>query len=208
MELEKELLNIAEQIKATCRNGLKYNDNEYDTERYSHMLGLSNRITALISGKEVSVIENIQVDDKEYTTPKVDARAVIFDDNDRILLVKERADGRWAIPGGWIDVGLSPQEAAVKEVKEETGLDVEAVRLLAILDKNKHPHPPALFHAFQIFILCKITGGKFNTAFDILDKGFFAQTDLPPLSEERTLKYQIDLMFEYHHDLLKKAISD
>lgn len=208
MNLEKELLHIAAQIRATTQNGLLYNTIEYDIERYSHLLDLSNRISALLSGKDVTVIESSITDEKEYATPRVDARAVVFDDNNRILLVQEKADGHWALPGGWVDVGYSPKESVVKEVKEETGLDVEAVKLLAILDKNKHPHPPELRHVFQIFILCKINGGEFNTVFDILDKGFFSQSEIPPLSENRTIQYHIDLMFEYHNNPEKIAISD
>ncbi len=208
MKIEKELLEIAQRIRALSQTGLVYSDNEYDTERYQELLHLSNSITALISGNEVSVIEGCFRIEDDYVTPKVDVRAVVFNDKDEILLVQERADGGWAIPGGWADVGYSPTEVAVKEVKEETGLNVEPIRLIAVLDKKCHNHPPAPHYAYKIFILCKWIDGEFTSAFDILDKGFFKQNELPPLSEERTLKSQIDLMFEYKNNPDKKAIVD
>ncbi len=208
MKIEKELLAIAQRIRALSQTGLVYSDNEYDTERYQELLHLSNSITALISGNEVSVIEGCFRIEDDYVTPKVDVRAVVFNDKDEILLVQERADGGWAIPGGWADVGYSPTEVAVKEVKEETGLNVEPIRLIAVLDKKCHNHPPAPHYAYKIFILCKWIDGEFTSAFDILDKGFFKQNELPPLSEERTLKSQIDLMFEYKNNPDKKAIVD
>lgn len=208
MKIEKELLEIAQKIRALSQTGLVYSDNEYDTERYEELLHLSNSMTALISGNEVSVIEGCFRVEDDYVTPKVDVRAVVFNDKDEILLVRERADGGWAIPGGWADVGYSPTEVAVKEVKEETGLNVEPIRLIAVLDKKCHNHPPAPHYAYKIFILCKWIDGEFTSAFDILDKGFFKQNELPPLSEERTLKSQIDLMFEYKNNPDKKAIVD
>lgn len=208
MKIEKELLEIAQKIRALSQTGLVYSDNEYDTERYEELLHLSNSMTALISGNEVSVIEGCFRVEDDYVTPKVDVRAVVFNDKNEILLVQERADGGWAIPGGWADVGYSPTEVAVKEVKEETGLNVEPIQLLAVLDKKCHNHPPAPHYAYKIFILCKWIDGEFTSAFDILDKGFFKQNELPPLSEERTLKSQIDLMFEYKNNPDKKAIVD
>lgn len=208
MKIEKDLLEIAQKIRALSQTGLVYSDNAYNTERYEELLHLSNSITALITGNEVSVIEGCFRIENDYVTPKVDIRAVVFNDRDEILLVQERADGGWAIPGGWADVGYSPKEIAIKEVKEETGLNVEPVQLLAVLDKKCHNHPPAPHYAYKIFILCKLIDGEFTSAFDILDKGFFKQNAIPPLSDERTLKSQIDLMFEYKNNADKKAIVD
>lgn len=206
--MKKELLIIAQRVRALSQTGLVYSDNEYNSERYEELLNLSNTMTALITDNEVPIIENCFRVEDDYVTPKVDVRAVVFNDNNEILLVQERADNGWAIPGGWADVGYSPQEVAIKEVKEETGLNVVPIRLVAVLDKKCHNHPPAPHYAYKIFILCKIIDGEFTSAFDILDKGFFKQNALPPLSEERTLKSQIDLMFEYKNNPGKEAIVD
>lgn len=208
MTSEKQLHVIAQRIRALSQNGLVYAEDPYNIERYEELFELSNKITALISGEELETIKKCFSVQDDYSTPKVDIRAVVFNKNDEILLVQEKADACWSLPGGWADVGFSPKEIAEKEVKEETGLNVKAKRLLAVLDKQKHPHPPATHYAYKIFILCEWTDGEFTEAFDILDKGFFKQNNLPPLSEERILKEQIDLMFEYKADQTKEAIVD
>lgn len=208
MILENNLINIAKRIRALAQTGLVYVESEYDIERYEELVNLSDQITSLISGNEVSVIaKSFRIED-DYVTPKVDIRAVVFNESNELLMVQERADNCWTIPGGWADVGYSPGEVAAKEVKEETGLDVEPIRLLAIMDKRCHPHPPHTHYVYKVFILCRLIGGTFNTTFDILDKGFFAQNNLPPLSEERILKSQIDMMYEYKDDPSKEAYTD
>lgn len=204
----KELIEIASRIRALAQNGLLYSLSEYDTDRYSELLELSNKITSVISGHSITEISNCFALENDYVTPKVDVRAVVFNDQGEILLVREYADGLWSLPGGWADIGFSPKEVAEKEVAEETGLTVKATRLLAVLDKKHHPHPPALHYTYKIFILCELTGGAFNAVFDILDKGFFAQDNIPPLSECRVLKSQIDLLFEYKKDPSKEALID
>ncbi len=205
---EKELIDTVNRIRVLAQNGLVYSTNEYDTERYEELLEISNRIAAGLSGHSLSDISACFSPEKDYVTPKVDVRAVVFNNKNEILLVQEKADGCWSLPGGWADVGYSPCEVAVKEVKEETGLDVEPLRLLAVHDKKCHNHPPALHYAYKIFILCRIMGGEFNEVFDIQGKGFFRQDNLPPLSLERVVKEQIDLMFEYKKAPAKDAVVD
>lgn len=204
----QELIVIANRIRALSENGLLYSLSEYDTERYTELLDLSDKIVSSVSGHTLTEIKACLALENDYVTPKVDVRAVVFNDKNEILLVKEHSDGFWSLPGGWADIGYSPKEVAEKEVAEETGLTVKATRLLAVMDKKCHPHPPALHYAYKIFILCEITGGAFTSAFDILDRGFFPQDKLPPLSEERVLKSQINLMYEYKNDPDKKAIID
>lgn len=205
---EEELILISQRIRALSQTGLVYSENDYDIERYQDLLNLSHKMTALLTDNKPEDIKQIFRLEDDYVTPKVDVRAVVFNERDEILLVKERADGGWAIPGGWADVGFTPNEIAVKEVKEESGLDIEPVRLLAVLDKKCHYHPPHLHYAYKIFIQCKIVGGSFTETFDILDKGFFRRNALPSLSTERNTKEQIDLMFEYNDDQNRPAITD
>lgn len=85
--------------------------------------------------------------DGGYATPKVDVRAVAFRDS-KLLLVKEREDGWWTLAGGWADVGDSPSAAVVREVREESGYSVKVTKLLALLDRDLHGHPP--FHIMHI----------------------------------------------------------
>lgn len=208
MGVELELLEIAKRIRALSQTGLVYSECDYTTERYQELLDLSHKITAKLTDNRVEDIKGIFRIADDYVTPKVDVRAVVFNSQNEILMVKERADGAWALPGGWADVGFTPSEVAVKEVKEETGLDVNSVRLLAVLDKKCHNHPPHLHYAYKIFILCEFNGGNFTEAFDILDKGFFKRNALPPLSLDRNTTEQIELMFEYKDNPQKLPIVD
>jgi ADP-ribose pyrophosphatase YjhB (NUDIX family) len=198
MQKNKELIVLAQRIRALCQNGLVYSLSEYDTERYEELLRISDRVASLAAGLDEGVINASYLLSKEYVTPKVDIRAVVFNQRDEILLVKERADGLWSLPGGWADVGYSPKEIARKEVKEETGLEVLPVRLLSVVDMSRHPHPAIPFYVYKFFILCQITGGAFTRAFDILEKGFFPVNGLPPLSLERVLPEQIATMYAYY----------
>lgn len=208
MGKHNELNVLAQRIRALSQNGLAYSLSEYDTERYNELIHLSNEIVALSAGLDAETIGMCYHLQKEYTTPKVDIRAVVFNDRDEILMVREKADGLWSLPGGWSDVGYSPKEVAAKEVKEETGLDVRPLRLLSVMDMHFHPHPPIPFYVYKFFILCEITGGEFTETFDILGKGFFRQHHLPPLSLERVLPEQIDRMFDYHRNPSKEVYLD
>ncbi|ETZ21345.1 NUDIX hydrolase [Pedobacter sp. V48] len=202
------ILNYAKRLKSIAHLGLTYANNEYDIERYRELEQISLEMMNMATGLPSDQLAGYFSTAKEYITPKVDIRAVIFNDKNEILLVKEKADGKWSLPGGWADIGQSPTEAAVKEALEETGFSVKPIKLLAVLDKRCHPHPPQLDYVYKLFIQCEITSGEYNQAFDILDMGFFKQGGLPELSKDRVLAGQIDLMFEYLNDPEKQALID
>lgn len=189
-----ELITLAQRIRALNQTALTYSTNEYEIDRSKELIEISDRITSLVSGMKEEEISAYYHPVKEYVTPKVDVRAVIFNEKDEILLVKERVDGYWALPGGWSDVGYTPTEVVVKEVKEETGLDVRVVRLLAVLDKRCYNHPASSFYVYKFCFLCEVTGGNDDLTFDILDKGFYALNNLPPLSLDRILPEQVELL--------------
>ncbi len=155
----------------------------------------------------VEKIKELFANETGYATPKVDVRCVIFQDN-KILLVKERLDGAWALPGGWADIGLSPKEVAVKETKEESGLDVKAIRLLGVLDKKFHDHPPTASHVYKIFILCEIVGGQIAAGLETSEVAFFDEDHLPDLSAERNTEKQIKKLFEMIRSDTKEVMLD
>ena len=190
---------ILEHIKAIAslaQIGLLYSKENYDRERYTEILERSKQSVELLTGAEIQKLHEFYAVPEDYITPKVDVRAFVLNDANEVLMVKEKADGLWSIPGGWADVGHSPAEIAVKEVFEESGLQVKAKRLLGVADKRKHPHPPALHYVYKIFVACEITGGTLQKTHDILDNGFFKLDALPPLSEERILQSQIEQLYE------------
>ncbi|MDR0845663.1 MAG: NUDIX hydrolase [Tannerella sp.] len=196
MQKGAELITLAQRIRALSQTGLTYSVNEYEIERCKELIEISNSIVSVVTGLGEDEIDACYHPVKEYVTPKVDIRSVVFNEKREILLVREKMDGRWSLPGGWADVGYTPKEVAVKETKEETGLDVRAGRLLAVMDKRSHSHPSSPFYIYKFFILCELLGGTFTDTFDILDKGFFALDNLPPLSLDRVLPEQILQMNE------------
>jgi ADP-ribose pyrophosphatase YjhB (NUDIX family) len=134
--------------------------------------------------------------DVGYATPKVEVRGAVVREN-QILLVREREDGGWTMPGGWADVGESPTAMVVREVKEESGFDVAPRKLAAVFDRNKHPHPPIPSHAYKLYFLCELLGGEITPSFETPEVAFFSRNALPPLSAPRITPYQIEHMFEH-----------
>lgn len=126
----------------------------------------------------------------------------------KILLVKEVADGRWALPGGWADIGLSPYEVVVKEIKEEAGFLVKPIRLLGILDKKFHDHPSSAYHEYMVYILCEIIDGIATHGMETAEVGFFDEDHLPELSASRNTKNQIKMLFEFLNNPNKDVLCE
>ena len=205
--MEHKWLEWVKQMQAIAQTGLTYAKDVYDIERYEMLRDMSVDILANYSSVGKEKIALTFASDSGYTTPKVDIRGVVFRDG-KILMVQEKRDGEWALPGGWADIGLSPTEIAVKEVKEESGFDVAPVRLLAVLDKKCHNHPPEPYHVYKMFILSEIVGGSALPGIETTAAEFFELGNLPPLSIERNTQKQIALMFEFLRDPHKETIVD
>ena len=193
--MNREFLQIAQRIQALAQTGLHYGTGAYDLERYEELYQISHRMLSKLTDLPVEKIQGHFQLEAAYATPKVDIRAVVLEEG-KLLMVKEAADGKWSLPGGWADVGYTPKEIAEKEVLEETGLEVQAGRLLAVFDKKMHPHPPYLEYSYKICILCDKLGGELRPSLETLDVGFFSPDDLPELSTERILASQITCLLE------------
>jgi len=198
MYSKHQWLKIAHQLQSMAQAGLTYSTNIYDRERYEQLLELSAGIVTEYSSMDMEKVHELFRLEKGYLTPKVDVRGVIFRD-DEILLVRELLDGKWSLPGGWADVGYSPSEMVVKEVREEAGLNVKATRLLAVLDKRCHPHPPDIYYVYKLFFLCEEVNGEVKTGIETTDVKFFKLPELPELSVERNTKSQVEQMFQLRH---------
>ncbi|MBD3922000.1 NUDIX hydrolase [Paenibacillus sp. PR3] len=205
--MELKWLEWTKQIQAIAQTGLTYAKDVYDIERYEALREMSIEILSEYTMVGEEKITLTFASDTGYATPKVDIRAVVFH-QDRILLVREKIDGAWSLPGGWADIGLSPSEVAVKEVREESGYTVKPLRLLAVLDKKFHNHPPEPYHIYKMFIQCEIVGGDAQTGIETSAVDFFEENNLPELSVERNTLTQLQLMFEYNRDPNKKIIVD
>jgi ADP-ribose pyrophosphatase YjhB (NUDIX family) len=196
------------RIQALAEIGLEFSQNTFDRERYGELheisLQMMNQITDVPVEKIVPVIQ----DKNGYKTPKVDVRAVVFNESGEILLIQEKADNCWAMPGGWADVGYSPAEVAVKECFEEAGIKVETQKLLAVLDKQKQNMPPAFEYVYKIFLLCKKLDNNISTGSETSDVGWFAENNLPKLSTPRNTVKQIKLMFRYYRGEISEPVFD
>ena len=208
MKNQSEMLQLVKQVQALAENGLHFSENDYDLDRYQNIEEISLRMLSLLSGLSAETIELAAPERNGYRTPKVDVRAVIFNPDDEILLVQERIDSRWSLPGGWCDVGYTPTEIAEKEAFEEAGIQVKVNRLLAVLDKKCHDHPEDLFYAYKIFLECRAESYEITTGMETLDVGFFAQDNLPELSTPRNTAAQIHKMFDFHFNRIQWPIID
>lgn len=194
--LEPKWLDWAKQLQSIAQAGITYSKDVYDLERFELIRNISVDILNHYTDMDKPVIKDLFADETGYATPKVDIRAVIFKD-DKILMVRENTDGNWALPGGWADIGYTPSEVAVKEVKEESGFNVKPIRVIAVADKKCHPHPPSVFHVYKIFIQCEIIGGQPVKGIETSEVKFFAENELPPLSIARNTQSQIEMVFNY-----------
>lgn len=200
-------LELAKKLQSIARAGIAYSTNKYDIERYQQIEEASLEIISHFSNIKMADLRDLFSRETGYPTPKVDVRGVVFRNN-TILMVKEEIDGNWSLPGGWAEVGLSPGEMAVKEIKEESGYDTRPKRILAVLDKNKHSHPPSPYHTYKIFIECEIIGGQQQTGMETTAVDFFELSKLPELSVERNTKEQIEMMFGFQGKPYRQVLFD
>lgn len=193
--MTNELMRDITRLKSIADLGLLYHNNEFDKERYEELREISLRMLSTFSNQSMDELNTLLPVAKDYPTVKVDIRALILSPDKKVLLVKESMDGKWSLPGGWADVGYSPKETVLKEIKEETGLDAEVKHLLAVFDKHKHPHPPEPHYVFKLLFYCEALSTELQTGFDVLDVGYFSINELPELSTNRILQSQLELAY-------------
>jgi ADP-ribose pyrophosphatase YjhB (NUDIX family) len=201
---EKELGILLAKLQGIAQTGKRYGKDPYDLERYEELMQVTNALlTTLYPTLATEQLSILLEQDEGYATPKVDVRAVVFNQAGKLLLVKEKSDERWALPGGWGDIGYSPKEVAEKETLEEAGLKVKAERLIAVLDKAKHPYPPALTYVYKFFIRCQPLGETTSVGLETMDTGYFTLDEILtlPLSLERNIAANFQMIFEdYAHE--------
>lgn len=195
--MEPIWLDWAQRLQAIAQSGLTYSPNQYDLERYESIREIAAEIMAAGSASPIAPIRELFAAQSGYATPKVDMRAAVFRD-DKILLVEEREDHAWSLPGGWADVGESPSDAIVREVREESGYETRAVKLLAVYDRNRHAHPPFPFHAYKMFFRCELLGGEAALSNETSGVDWFAEDQLPALSTTRVTAAQLHRFFDHY----------
>jgi len=193
---------IAISVGALAQNGLTFSEGPYDIDRYHKLAALAADLLALVANRPSAELALELGRDSGYATPKVDVRGVLFDSDERVLLMQERSDALWSLPGGWADPLDTPSVAVVREVREEAGYEVEAVKLAACWDRDAQGHlPPLPVHAYKLFFICEITGAVgVPDALETLDVGWFDLAELPPLSLGRVNARQLRRMLDHHRD--------
>ena len=196
-KMEKEKwLEVAKKLQSIAQAGLEYSKDKYDIERFQEIREISIDILENHTDMERERIKDLFACETGYQTPKIDIRAAIFRE-DEILLVKEKLDGKWSLPGGWADIDLSIRENLIKEAMEEAGAKIIPLRILAIYDRNRNVNIPFPHSVYKIFVQCKYLESKFVENIETEETGFFSVDQLPELSETRNTASQIKMCFRY-----------
>ena len=199
------LIELLRRVQAIAQSGLAFTSDPYDRERYEQL----QRLVAAAFTSELAVppaaAARFWEGEVGYATPKVEVRGAVFT-GDRVLLVRERSDGRWTLPGGWVDVNDAPSEAVAREIEEESGFRARAVKLAALIDRRRHPHPPHVHHIYKLVFLCELLGGEAACSHETDAAAFYPVTALPELSLGRILPQQIALL--YRHQLQPSLPTD
>ena len=209
-EKTKVWLDRIQLIRSIAQTGLQYCKNEYDIERYEKLQSLAYEMYEDVSNAPIEKITNFFIPDTGYATPKVDLRAGVFKEG-KILLVKERSDGKWTLPGGWADVLESPSEGIIREVKEESGFDIIKPTLVAVIDREKHEYQPAYpNHIYKLFFIAELTGGEAKINLEVDEIDFFPRDQLPELSVDRVLEKDITRLFDVNNsaEAIHEVYSD
>jgi ADP-ribose pyrophosphatase YjhB (NUDIX family) len=195
--MERNFFEHIKRLQALAEIGLAYSDSNYDIERYEEIHEICLEMLGKLTDVPIIKIKAIIQENHGYKTPKVDVRAVVFNPEGQILLVQEKVDGLWALPGGWADVGYTPRMIAEKECFEEAGLTVKSSHLIALMDKTAQQMPPEFEYVYKLFIWCEPIGTQISSGHETDNVGWFNEHELPELSKPRNIESQIHLMFEY-----------
>jgi ADP-ribose pyrophosphatase YjhB (NUDIX family) len=185
---------LSRELKAIAEAGLRYSEGPYDRERYQRLHELSSLPMKAVAPDFRWPCEF------GYATPKVDVRAAVLDGNGHVLLVQEAGSGLWTLPGGWADLNASPSQNVAREVREEAGIEVEVLKLIACWDKDLQGHPRQPEHVYKLVFLCRPVGGSLVTSHEISGSGYFAPDALPPLCPHRAASHYLALALSHAAD--------
>lgn len=196
--MEEQLLDWAIELQALAQAGITYTKDSFDKERFDRIRSIATEMLAVQSPIPIPQLRKLFAEEVGYPTPKLDTRAAVFKEN-KILLVQEKNEF-WSLPGGWVDFDQSIKENAVKETLEESGLNVEPLKIIAIQDRNKHNSPRYAFSVCKVFVECQLLGGNFKENIETIQIDWFDLEHLPPLAEEKVNHDQIELCFAAHNN--------
>ncbi|MCT7755219.1 MAG: NUDIX hydrolase [Lactobacillus iners] len=198
MNSQDLLIEWAKRLQSVAQAGLTYGKDKFDIERYQEIRNISAEIMAQKSDIPLQKVKDLFCNEVGYQTPKIATRAAIFKDQ-KILLVQEN-NGTWSIPGGWCEVNLSIKENCIKEAKEESGMDIEVDKVIALHDLSKHSSKEYPYGVLEIFFLCKPKKGHFEKNTETIDSKYFSINELPKMSSDKGSKKQAEMCFKALND--------
>ncbi len=179
------ILELGRRLLAIAHTGLHYTENVYERERYQEVARLAAELLSMDSLHSRESVQKVWELEDGYVTPKIDVRGAIFRE-DQVLLVRERVDGKWTLPGGFADINEWPSLSVTKEIEQESGYAARVVKLAAVHDRSKHNFPSYIFHIWKLFFICEITGGAPRISSETDGVDFFPLASLPQLSTGRS----------------------
>lgn len=207
MDTTPQWLKWAREIQSLGQIGLAFSENHYEKARNKRIIEIASEIVEKHTELEKEPVQKVLMNQPGYATPKIDVRSAVIKDG-KILLVRETDDKRWAMPGGWADVGDYPSQVAVRETKEESGFDVDVKKIIGVFDANRNGRMLEFFHAFKIVFLCELTGGEAKISDETLEVGFFDLNNLPELSPNRTNEKHIEEIKKHLVDVNRPALFE
>jgi ADP-ribose pyrophosphatase YjhB (NUDIX family) len=205
--MKEKWVEWATRLQSIAQAGLTFGQNQYDLDRYQQIRTIAVEILHEYTGISNEKIRDLFASETGYQTPKVDIRASVFKDN-KILMVREKIDGAWSLPGGWADVNSSVSESAARECLEEAGARVKPKRIIAIHQADRHYDFPYPYTVYKIFVECELIENNFLDNTETLEAGFFPIDSLPTISTERNTRDQIGMCFEAKKHKLFETVFD
>jgi ADP-ribose pyrophosphatase YjhB (NUDIX family) len=194
---EPRWLTLSRELQAIAQTGLTFTQDAFDRQRYERLRELAATLMADGTGEKPDTVLELFHREAGYPTPKVDVRGAVFVEG-KILMVRERGDGLWTLPGGWADVNQSPSECVIREIAEESGFESRVLKLAAVWDYARQGHyPPRPESIYKLFFICELTGGTPRPSIETTEVAFFDRHALPPLSPGRVTPAEIRAMFEH-----------
>jgi len=207
--MEDQWLKWAKRLQAIASTGLHFSKDDFDRERYREVATIAHSMLASLGNIPIKRIEGLLSDfAKGYATPKIDVRGAVIEDG-RVLLVRERSDGLWTLPGGFADVGLSATENVIKEIQEEAGIRASVTGLYGVRHKAKQVYEPDIRDFYKMFFLCqRVDAEPLKPGSEVIDVAFFARDGLPQLSRGRVIEEDIEAAFVFHENTERTAVVD
>jgi ADP-ribose pyrophosphatase YjhB (NUDIX family) len=200
-------LKWAAEMQSIAQAGLTFSENKYDLDRYEQLRKLAIEIMNDYTGVPHKMLKDLFANETGYQTPKVDIRSAVFRDG-KILLVKEKIDGKWSLPGGWADVNTTVGESAIRECLEEGGATVVPERIIALLTADRHHEFAYPYTVYKIFVQCRLVELNFIENTETDGSEFFRKDELPELSAERNTLEQVEMCFNAGESEMHETLFD